>query len=111
LAYDHVIPLSERANIEQALKKPIRIISEKPYDPKRAVYDYSNLISDDTKLNALERLCKDLRKGDDNDIYLKTFYTDYRMSSAQLDEILSYTKSLGRNDLVAWVHLENAEGK
>src|SRR5690606_34802113 len=93
------------------LEKPVRIIGEKPNDPKRAVYDYSNLISDDTKLAALEHLCKDLRKGDDNDIYLKTFYTDYRMSSTQLDEILNYTKSLGRNDLVAWVHLENAAGE
>jgi hypothetical protein len=110
LAFDYTIPEGERGKVDEALRKPLRDIQEAPDDPRRSMYDYTNLITDDAKLAHLEQLGKNLRQGDGSGIYIKTFFTDYRMPSDKIDEIKKYTGELGRNDLVAWVHLEDAAG-
>ena len=110
LAFNYSIPLEERENLDRGLAKPVREINALPDDPKHAVYDYTNLISDDTKLAKLEQLGEDLRKGNGSGVFVKNFYTDYRMSAAQLEAIKKYANNLGKNDMVAWIHLEDPEG-
>jgi hypothetical protein len=110
LAFNYTIPQGERGKVDEALQKPVRDIQEAPNDPRRSMYDYTNLITDEAKLAHLEQLGKNLREGEGSGVYIKTFFTDYRMPADKLKEIEKYTGELGKNDLAIWIHLKDAAG-
>jgi hypothetical protein len=110
LAFNYTIPQGERGKVDEALQKPVRDIQEAPNDPRRSMYDYTNLITDEAKLAHLEQLGKNLREGVGGGVYIKTFFTDYRMPADKLKEIEKYTGELGKNDLAIWIHLKDAAG-
>jgi hypothetical protein len=108
LAFKYTIPSSETGKVDQALTKEVRLITESPSDRNRSVYDFSNMISDDAKVKALESMCQGIRttSGGSSGVFVKVFYTDYRMDSKNLEDIKTYTTELARNDLAIWIHLD-----
>jgi hypothetical protein len=108
LAFKYTIPSSETGKVDQALTKEVRLITESPSDRNRSVYDFSNMISDDAKVKALESMCQGIRttSGGSSGVFVKVFYTDYRMDAKKLEDIKTYTTQLARNDLAIWIHLD-----
>lgn len=108
LAFKYTIPSSETGKVDQALVKEVRLITESPSDRNKSVYDFSNMISDDAKVKALESMCQGIRttSGGSSGVFVKVFYTDYRMDSKKLEDIKTYTTQLARNDLAIWIHLD-----
>lgn len=52
-------------------------------------------------------MCANLRQtGGTGNIFVKTFYTDYRMDAERLKKIKDYTQQLDKNDLVIWIHFK-----
>jgi hypothetical protein len=107
LAYQHSIPAAENALVATALQKPVREISQSPSDRNLSVYDYSNMISTETRLQEMEALCRDLRTGSGEGLYLKVFHTDFRMPAGQISAIREYTGKLAAHDMVIWLHLNS----
>jgi hypothetical protein len=109
LAFKYTIPSAEVGKVDKALTQEVRLITESPSDRNKSVYDFSNMISDDAKLKTLESMCQGLRttnSSGESGVFVKVFYTDYRMDSKKLEDIKTYTTQLARNDLAIWIHLD-----
>ena len=99
----------EQSKLASLLAGNYENISTPVTDNKQSVYDYTGLIDNKTRQTELEKLCQDLRTPSirgGKAVFVKVFYTDYRMPDAKLAEIAAYSGQLGSSDLMLWVHLE-----